>query len=635
LGLKEVSGPQKGAPLLPADVRAAQKQLIRLYKEASVRIQKQLASATLTSFQSFNLTQQLSQINAIITALDIEAKNLSSRLVGPSYRLGLKLSSDSLTKAGMDVVGSVTANMGNLIATEAVAAIADQVALDLISANATMANQARRFLRATQQSLISEKDISDAIARGVIEGETRKQVSDRLLAQLKKELKGGPKVIINGRKYDPEYYAELVARTRTREAVTQGAIRFGMDNDVYLYQVSVHSGACPICIPYQGKIYAVVEGTGFPLLEERPPFHPRCVLPETPVFAPGKRAAFVASYNGPVIDFTLSNSARLSVTPNHMFLTRHGFAFAKDICEGDDVLCSAAFEDVAFCQPNNNNRPTSIEQVVSALSESSGMTTSRVPASPEYLHGDARFVDSYIDVIRPNSLLTGDIESLTDETIGENIFTGHDIAMFGFPCARNTATMLKSLALAADGIMSGARECQASLWPHLCKPQSHCIATAPLGNSALFENSVNDNLNSTKFSHQLTGAFTGDIPPTDFIMGECGSDALAFSDSSILQSARQRLIAYSKTLDDISDAHAGSIRIARIINKNTRQYSGHVYDLQTDSSLYICNGVIASNCKHVLTGKIFRNEDEEERLKEFSHTKAGVTSYKEYQSAIA
>jgi hypothetical protein len=621
-----MSGPQKGPPRLPPSVTAAQQQLIRLYKEAAARIQKQLASATLTSFQQFRLGEQLQQIKAIITALDAGAYDLAPRMIGPSYRMGSKLSEEALRKAGMDL-GAI--NAGNILNTEAVALVADQMAAELMAANASIETQARRFLRATQQKLISERDINDAIARGAIEGETRKQVSDRLLEQLKAQMKGGSKFAIKCRDgktrlYDPEYYAELVARTRTREAVTAGAIRTGMDYDVYLYQVSVHSGACEMCVPYQGKIYAVVEGTGFPLLEERPPYHPHCVLPETPVFAPGKRAAFVATYNGPVVDLALSNSARLTVTPNHMLLTPSGFAFAKDLSEGDEVLCSAAFEDVVFRNPDNNNRPSSIEQVVRALSESGGMATTGVPVSSEDLHGDARFVDGNIDVVRANGLLTGDIESSGSEAFRQDDFDGPDIGLLGLLCARDTATMLNALALAADSIM-----------PHLRKPQQSGVAPISLCDAALAENSINYDLDSSEFAHQFSGAFPGDISPTDLVMGEPGTDALLHSDATLLESVQKGVLSYSESLQNIAASHPGSISTARIINKRSRIYFGHVYDLQTSSSLYICNGVLSSNCAHVLTARIFRNADEEARMKGFSNTKAGVTSYDEYQAAIA
>lgn len=237
-----------------------------------------MSGAAVTDFQRFRISEQLQQIKAIIAALNRQAQDAAQRMIGPSYRVGAKLSADALTRAGISV------NMGNVLATEAVALVADQMAMDLIAANASLEIQARRFLRVTQQKLLTEKQINEGIARGIIEGETRKQVSDRLLKQLKGQLEAGvTKIAIRCkdgkiRNYDIAKYAELVARTRTREAVTQGAIRTGMDYDVYLYQVSVHSGACEMCIPVQGKVFAVVEGTGFPMLtpDVTPPIHPRC-----------------------------------------------------------------------------------------------------------------------------------------------------------------------------------------------------------------------------------------------------------------------------------------------------------------------------------------------------------------------
>jgi len=263
--------PHKGAPRLPKEVTQAHRELVAIYKAAARRIERQLHAAALTDFQSFRMGEQLRQIQATIAALDAVAASYAKKLADPSYQLGADLSTAAISKAG------VAATMGNLVATDAVSAVADQMAMDLLSANRSMEQQSRRILRATQQKLISERQINEAISRGLVEGETRRQVSDRLLRMLRKEAGEGVSVVINGRRYDPGYYAELVARTRTREAVTEGAIRTGLAYGVELFQVSVHANPCQeVCAALQGKVFSVTEGTGFPMLQRRPPYHPNC-----------------------------------------------------------------------------------------------------------------------------------------------------------------------------------------------------------------------------------------------------------------------------------------------------------------------------------------------------------------------
>jgi hypothetical protein len=75
--------------------------------------------------------------------------------------------------------------------------------------------------------------------------------------------------------------------------------------------------------------------------------------------------------------------------------------------------------------------------------------------------------------------------------------------------------------------------------------------------------------------------------------------------------------------------------LTNVGSNSTRQFSGHVYDLQTESSLYICNGLISSNCRHVLIPYVAADDDEEERLREFSNSEKITSDLKHYQSVIS
>jgi SPP1 gp7 family putative phage head morphogenesis protein len=265
-----------GPPRLPPGVGQNTEQLKRLYKNAARAIEKELQDAALTSFRKFRLGQHKRQIEAIIAALNKGAVDLADKMIGPSYETGAKLSADALVEQGLEAAASGV-DMGSRIHTAAVSAIADQMKLDLIAGNTGMGDAAIRILRRTQQKAIEEKQVQDMIAKGLVQGETRREVSERLAEKLKKELGDGMKLVVNGRKFDPDYYAELVARTMTREAVTAASVTTAGEFGVYLFQVSVHDNPCEaICAARQGKVYSTVDGAGFPTLDRRPPFHPNC-----------------------------------------------------------------------------------------------------------------------------------------------------------------------------------------------------------------------------------------------------------------------------------------------------------------------------------------------------------------------
>ena len=328
------------SPKIPDAVLRKRTQLVQIYVRAQKRLEKQLSSGNLTDFRRFRIQEQLSQINAIIGALDANLKDALPGLVPAYYRHGADLGSAALNAQG---IGTAALNLGNRIHTAAVQAVAEQMAQDLAGMNASMKSTANRILRQTQQALIKERQVNSLIADGLVMGETRRETSARLADALSAKLKGGRLVEINGRRFTPEYYAEIVTRTRTREAVTQGAITRGLEYGIPLFQVSIHDNPCPKCAEYQGKVFSVVPDLGFPMLENAAPFHPNCVLPETEVIAPGLCAAYESWYSGPAIQIRLGNGRTLTATPNHPLLTPETFIRAGDITTETQLIYSPHF----------------------------------------------------------------------------------------------------------------------------------------------------------------------------------------------------------------------------------------------------------------------------------------------------
>lgn len=161
------------------------------------------------------------------------------------------------------------------------------IAEDTVATMATAADAGQRnierLFRVTQQRAISEVEVNRALARGLIEGGAPGHLRSQLEKDLRKAIGEGRVLEINGRKYDPGKYAELVARTRTREANSLGTIqtmrRYGQD----LVQVSDHDTETALCNQYEGKIYSV-SGTSkqYPALTDYPPYHPNCLHVLTP-----------------------------------------------------------------------------------------------------------------------------------------------------------------------------------------------------------------------------------------------------------------------------------------------------------------------------------------------------------------
>ncbi len=260
-------------PQLSPKALAQQAELVALYRAAQVRLQKQLTGAALTDFQRFRIGEQLRQVDAVVAALDASVAEMAAPMAAAFYRHGTDLAGHAL-KAQRVAVGAL--DLGNQIHTAGLQAVADQMALDLHTANQAIARTSKDILRKTQQSVLTERAVNKIVAEGLVEGQTERQTTARLTDALKAKLGDAKLVTAGTRSFTPENYAEIVVRTRTREAVTAGAINRGLEYGVTLYQISVHSTSCEQCLPYQGKVYSIVPDERFPLLVERPPYHPRC-----------------------------------------------------------------------------------------------------------------------------------------------------------------------------------------------------------------------------------------------------------------------------------------------------------------------------------------------------------------------
>ena len=249
------------------------KALLQAYRQSKRELDAILRNAAATPFQKFRAGEHIAQIKAQIRVLNARAVSISRDLAKSGYRQGVDASKPRLLKAGFPPSGQ---NMGNIIHTASVEALADKFAADLLTANASLERAALTAIRATQQAVISESAVTKAVMRSEIQGQTYRATADALRNAFTKA-NDGAKIIINGRKYDPESYSELVARTMTRAAQTQGTINNSLQFGITLFQVSTHVGACDKCLALQGKVFSLGPNPdGFPELQDAPPFHPNC-----------------------------------------------------------------------------------------------------------------------------------------------------------------------------------------------------------------------------------------------------------------------------------------------------------------------------------------------------------------------
>ena len=249
------------------------KSLKAVYAQSREELVKTVTSADATNFARFRASALLQQVDREIRALDALAADFAAKGIPASYRRGMDIAAGQIRAMGL----TAPHDAGTLIHRSAAQALAEHTAMELLEANRSMKLTLHSHIRKTQQTLLEEQAIHSIIAQGVVQGKTRREVSNRLSEALRKEIGEGKLVKAGKRNFKPDEYAEIVTRTRTREAVTAGSINSAIELDIDLIQISVHETSCPICRPFQGRVYSITGTTpGFPRLDKRPPFHPRC-----------------------------------------------------------------------------------------------------------------------------------------------------------------------------------------------------------------------------------------------------------------------------------------------------------------------------------------------------------------------
>ncbi len=438
------------------------------------------------------------------------------------------------------------------------------------------------------RNLTALKGISDEMNKAIVRSLSEGINNGEGVVKLRKRLTAE----IEGIGYNR---ARLMAHTETMYASNEGAkLRYSQHGVTRVEWLTAgHDNTCADCAALNGQVFDIDKTPPIPL-------HPNCLLPGTFCETAGDIVAGLrARYEGPVVELTIANGRQITVTPNHMFLTPQGFAAAQSLRKGDNVIYRTGFEGVVSGNPDDYKGPSRIEDIFSALTKSRGMATIRVPLAAEDLHGDGRLCDGDIDVILPDCFLWDAVKPSMPQHIS---CTGL------YPTARPAslldsqspvAQFLVAAARASDGGMSGTRQPSPFFRGRVPHPDIHRL-TPPAGCDAVLSEDTGD-----------------DVPGDAVLFGDgfdrsaclerrhdCGAveryPPVAETNPSLPESAVNSVVSDVQQLRNLLTSHPGFVEVLDVVDVKIRYFSGHVYDLQTQSTLYFGNGVLVSNCRCTL-----------------------------------
>jgi len=259
--------------------------LAALYRDAAADMLDVLADAAALAGQRGRAAALLRQYQVILADLGDEAAAWIELNIPRAYDVGLEFADEgirNIRRAGINlrrrdrtITGRRERDVFSQVHREAARAITESM---LQTTDAALAQIGRRV------DDVLRREGMLAVARGIAAGRARVDVSRELEQRL---IASGRPTFVDalGRQWPLDRYAEMVARTTTREAMTQGTINRLREHGVTLAQVSAHN-AEDFCRYYENAVVSL-DGPHpvYPpisAINGGPPFHPRCVHVLTP-----------------------------------------------------------------------------------------------------------------------------------------------------------------------------------------------------------------------------------------------------------------------------------------------------------------------------------------------------------------
>jgi len=270
------------------------------------------------------------EMNKIYTEMNTAFANWSKQNIPLKYKNSLRAinaristSKNILNKASKNIYKLINSNASSQIMQSLYRSAVDSFSQGLLLGRKNMYD----LIRITQQTLINESLIDITVAAGFELGDLRiaaNAISGQLWDKLLDAVDNQQFVQAGPFKYTPEYYAELVARTKFHDAQSSAALMQASNYGTDLIQVSTHNTTTEICQQYEGKIYSISgKDKRFPILRQVSPYHPNCLHLMFPTF---ESAMIVQGTLESFSAFSLGNINRPPVPSNFIPISKRKIA---------------------------------------------------------------------------------------------------------------------------------------------------------------------------------------------------------------------------------------------------------------------------------------------------------------------
>lgn len=279
-----------------------------------------------------------------------------------------------------------------------------------------------------------------------------------------------------GRNWSLTSYLEMKSRTIVNQTLIDSHTDRMVERGQDLIVVSSHRNPAPQCQPFEGQVLSLSGETGTVIrpsavggrgvkvrikatLEQARAAgfqHPNAVLEGSTFVTYGEAIEVVRSrYSGPAV--TLSTGyGETTIGFNHPVMTVRGLIPAHDLKEGDQLVYDLRCVDGSGfpALDDNLNEIPLVEDAYKTLELASGYA--RIPATRHDLHGDARFGEGEIEVVRPERGLLPVLDPALTELLSEDALMRSGVEDHVLSRLRSQSATRERILVAATSGMGGS-----------------------------------------------------------------------------------------------------------------------------------------------------------------------------------
>lgn len=447
-------------------------------------------------------------------------------------------------------------------------------------------------------------DIADIIAKGMEEGQGTREIA----SGIRKMTAMTP------------FRAALIARTETHAAATFGSITSAREAEEEIGIVLLKQWLPTSDTRTRPEHLAMAGKPGIPLNEKfnvggelmDRPGDPgasagnlvNCLHPDSVIESGRIKAMTRHWYEGKLIVIKTAGGNELSVTPNHPILTRNGWVAAAALKEGGGVISGHELKGPSFHGLDVENIKASVEEIYNSLAVV-GMVV-RVAGIDVNFHGDRPQGD--VDVVNADGKLRNGLMAALSKPLDHFRLACTDLGK-GRLLAEGlllAGLMEEFRRLVADRFMSlGSkgktlfRACLrhasehsfaaiAGLYALILKAKADVPAIGAIGVGEGFDRLA---------SKEAMRNFGGDAGTLFAAIKPHSFGAAAGFDASAVQNIVDGVRVQSVSLHKDIKAFARKVFADDIIAVKHVDYRGFVYNAETHTGYYICNGIVNHNCR--------------------------------------